>query len=190
MLIEQVDETRLIILLSAKDLEDLGLTFAELDWQEAKCRAMMEALLQKAFEKTGFSAEGKRMLIEAAPGADGCVIVVTLMPQKETRKRYKRKEQPEVLLYEFETAEALLAAAARFSAQKDVPQEGKLVEIEGRYYLALFALNPLTRAARALLAEYAKPVGRGAAATAHMLEYGRLIAQGAVFDQINTAEGA
>lgn len=190
MLIEQVDETRLIILLSAKDLEDLGLTFSELNWQEAKCRSLMETLLQKAFEETGFSAEGKRMLIEAAPGADGCVIVVTLIPQKETRKRYKRKEQPEVLLYEFESAEALLSAAARFSSRKDIPQEGKLVEIDGRYYLALLALNPLTRIARALLSEYARPAGRGVAATAHMLEYGRLIAQGAVFDQINTAEGA
>ena len=190
MLIEQVDETRLMILLSAKDLEDLGLTFAELDWQEDKCRTMMETLLQKAFEETGFSAEGKRMLIEAAPGADGCVIVVTLLPRKDTRKRYKRKEQPEMLLYEFENAEALLAAAHRLAGREDVPQEGKLLEKEGRYYLALFTVKPLTRAARALLNEYARPAGRGTAAAAHLLEYGRLLAEGAVFQRISTAEGA
>lgn len=188
-MIEQVDETRLMILLSAEDLEDLGLTFAELDWQEDKCRAMMEALLQKAFEETGFSAEGKRMLIEAAPGADGCVIVVTLLPQKDARKRYKRKEQPDMLVYEFENAEALLAAAPRLSAREDVPQEGTLLEKEGRYYITLRTARPLSRAARALLAEYAHPSGRGTAAAARLQEYGRLLAQGEIFHLISTAEG-
>ena len=63
MIIERVDETRLMIVLAREDMMKYDLSFSTLDWRDFHSRKVIKQLLGLAREKTGFITQGKRMMI-------------------------------------------------------------------------------------------------------------------------------
>ena len=93
MILELVDESRLLIILSPEDMEDYQLTFDSLDWQNGHSRSVIKEFLRMACRQKGFCPGDSRLLIEAVPDEEGCVLLVTMLPEeKAKRKVYRIKE--------------------------------------------------------------------------------------------------
>ena len=111
MILELVDESRLLIILSPEDMEDYQLTFDSLDWQNGHSRSVIKEFLRMACRQKGFCPGDSRLLIEAVPDEEGCVLLVTMLPEeKAKRKVYRIKEnQPSLtpFLFRFDQAENL-----------------------------------------------------------------------------------
>ena len=54
MILELVDESRLLIILSPEDMEDYQLTFDSLDWQNGHSRSVIKEFLRMACRQKGF----------------------------------------------------------------------------------------------------------------------------------------
>lgn len=177
---------RLMIVLAREDMVKYNLSFSELDWCDHHSRDAIKKLLTLAQEQTGFCTKGRRMLIEAAPGGEGCLILVTLLRAGDKRKVYRVKQPCGIFVFEFEEAEALLCALERLFASGRYPERAQLVLFQDRYRLVLHALGGLSSPAQALLSEYGKPVGKGKPAQAAAIEHGQLLAEGNVIRQIGS----
>ena len=105
MILELVDESRLLIILSPEDMEDYQLTFDSLDWQNGHSRSVIKEFLRMACRQKGFCPGDSRLLIEAVPDEEGCVLLVTMLPEeKAKRKVYRIKEnQPSLTPFLFDS---------------------------------------------------------------------------------------
>lgn len=186
MIIERVDETRLMIVLAREDMIEYDLSFSTLDWRDFHSRKVIKQLLALAREKTGFITQGKRMMIEAAPGGDGCLILVTLLHSGRSKGRnvYKIKQSCGVLVYEFSTAEDLMCAMERLYRLRRYPESASLLLQGEKYRLVLSVRGGLPPPAEALLSEYGKLIGKTRAAAAAALEHGQLLSQGNLIHEI------
>ena len=87
MILELVDESRLLIILSPEDMEDYQLTFDSLDWQNGHSRSVIKEFLRMACRQKGFCPGDSRLLIEAVPDEEGCVLLVTMLPEEKAKRR-------------------------------------------------------------------------------------------------------
>ena len=186
MIIERVDEMRLMIVLAREDMMKYDLSFSTLDWRDFHSRKVIKQLLGLAREKTGFITQGKRMMIEAAPGGDGCLILVTLLHSGRSKRRnvYKIKRPSSVFVYEFSAAEDLMCVMERLYRLPRYPESASLLLLKGKYRLVLSVQGDLSPAAESLLSEYGKFIGKTRAAAASTLEHGKLLSQGKLISEI------
>ena len=94
MILDKIDEKRLLIALSSEDMDFLDITFNQLDWKNDYSREIIKNLLAKAESEIGFSSSNKKLLIEAIPQSNGCFVIITLLSNKinKSRKIYKIKK--------------------------------------------------------------------------------------------------
>lgn len=186
MILELVDESRLLIILSPEDMADYQLTFDSLDWRDEHSRSVIKEFLRTACRQKGFCPGDSRLLIEAVPDEEGCVLLVTMLPEETPkRKIYRIKENHPVLtpfLFQFDQAENLLAAVDRVYRQfyhaKKVTCESRLYLLNRRYYLIMYGGRKLPCPVEILLTEYGSYLGKGRQAAAQVLEHGKLLAGG------------
>ncbi len=186
MIIERVDETRLMIVLAREDMVEYDLSFSKLDWCDFHSRKVIKQLLALAKEKTGFTTQGKRMMIEAAPGGDGCLILVTLLHSGRSKGRnvYRIKQPCAVFVYEFACAEDLLCAMERLSRLRRHPESATLLLFKEKYRLILSVRGGLSSPVETLLSEYGRLAGKSRAVAAATLEHGKLLSQGDVIGEM------
>ena len=67
MILDKIDEKRLLIALSSEDMDFLDITFNQLDWKNDYSREIIKNLLARAESEIGFSSSNKKLLIEAIP---------------------------------------------------------------------------------------------------------------------------
>ena len=163
MILELVDESRLLIILSPEDMEDYQLTFDSLDWQNGHSRSVIKEFLRIACRQKGFCPGDSRLLIEAVPDEEGCVLLVTMLPEeKAKRKVYRIKEnQPSLTPFLFPQKAAC---------------SSRLYLLNRAYYLIMYGGKRLPCPVEILLTEYGSYVGKGQQAAAQVLEHGKLLA--------------
>lgn len=184
MILELVDESRLLIILSPEDMEDYQLTFDSLDWQNGHSRSVIKEFLRMACRQKGFCPGDSRLLIEAVPDEEGCVLLVTMLPAEKAKRRvYRIKENHPILtpfLFRFDQAENLLAAVDRVYRQFYLPKKAscgsRLYLLNRAYYLIIYGGKKLPCPVEILLTEYGSYIGKGQQAAAQILEHGKLLA--------------
>ena len=161
MILELVDESRLLIILSPEDMEDYQLTFDSLDWQNGHSRSVIKEFLRMACRQKGFCPGDSRLLIEAVPDEEGCVLLVTMLPEEKAKRK-------------------VLAAVDRVYRQFYHPQKAacssRLYLLNRAYYLIMYGGKRLPCPVEILLTEYGSYVGKGQQAAAQVLEHGKLLA--------------
>lgn len=165
-----------MIVLAKEDMQEYGLTFEELDWHDRQSRESMKQLLRLACAQTGFCIRGHRMMIEAAPGSGGCLILVTLLDAGKERKTYRIKKPCGFYVYAFADVEDLLCAVERLYGEAQPTTGSRLVRVDRQYRLILRAPKGLSPAEQSLLGEYGQLVGRGKLAAAAAAEHGVILA--------------
>lgn len=186
MTIDKINDTRLIIALEDKDMQAFDLRFDQFLWSDSKSRHVIKELLLIAKEKTGFSANDKRLMIETLKRDNGCLILFTLLSEKskKTRKMFKIKIKNDPLIYKFPDTESLLCAIERITLSKKKIKESCVLEYKKSYYLVVAADEGLSVNESAILSEYAKLTGNSSLAVAKLKEHGRVICEKSAIETI------
>ena len=174
MTIEQLGESRVLIVLKSEDMRDFELDYGTLGFSDAHSRRILSRLLTLACTKTGMKTEGRRMLVEALPHRSGCLILLTLT-ENERKKRYRIKKKPGRICCAFDSADGLLAAAEALGGRVLPPN--RLYGMNGRFYLVING-SPVPKKTLAVLAEFCDARICSPTAAAAIEEKGRLIAGG------------
>ncbi len=129
MEIKRISSRTLSIYLDASDLDELDITYEALDILCPHTRLVLRQLLETALAQTGFDPAGGRLLIEAYPVEEGCLLLFTLA-QTEQEERV-RSAGPTLFLF---SSFDLLRQACR---QLDPTVSSALYWQKGQYILAL-----------------------------------------------------
>lgn len=120
MTIEQLDSHKMLIVLCRKDMQNFALEYNTLSFDNPHSKKILRRLLTLACNRTEAVTTDKKMIVEALPYDDGCLILVTIK-DKIKRKIYKVKKKKYTLCFSFENTENLFSFASSFKADLCVP---------------------------------------------------------------------
>ena len=188
MKIEHEEAGRVRIALSANDMSELGITFAELDYNQIETRRIVWQLLSHARSEMEFDFSDGNLMVEAFPSpGGGCIIYFTNIKLEEKAKKLKLKRSyfgPYIFV--FENAEYLIAASEQVSNNfENYILKSQLYLKDEKYYLAIYTATRLDDALRILLLEYGTQCGESA--VAFLSEHARLISSPGAIDQMGRA---
>ncbi len=167
MTIEQIDTSKVMIVLGSNDMKDFSLEYSTLSFSDPHSRKILSRLLTLACSKTGMNIENKKMLVEALPHKSGCLILLTLKPKRK-RRVYRVKKPNKSLCCIFESTDSLIDAST--AVGESLP-ENEVFYYNDKYYLVTdsnLALYPL-----ALLEEFAECYVCSRIASAKVKEAGK-----------------
>lgn len=134
-------------------------------------RMGLTRLMYKVGEECGLDHSGKSYLIEALPGKEGCLLIISVRIGK-SRRRYRIKRERRIDCCRFTSADDLLDWMARPESSR---MGYTLSEYENGYYL--LPEYPLTKAERGLLNEYGCVLQASPVAAARIREGGRTVCE-------------
>lgn len=188
--IELCGEDRLRITLNQADLEQLSISFEELDYGRMEIRRIIWELLDEANRRTGFDSSKGKLLIEAMPLLDGgCVLYFTILPREYDQKNRPKKLHLRRLggpyVYEFQGADELMSVCSRLSREyPDAIPKSTVYQMDHSYRLVIYTREDTCKTCAPLLSEYGSPAGEGSAAAAFAAEHGKMLAEGDAVSQI------
>lgn len=167
-------EDRLKVSLSPEELQELGVDYDSLDYQNPATRSILLQLLEQGRRSAGFYPRKAKLYIEVFPREDGgCVIYFTRLSTGELTAagRFLPGTAPEV--YAFADHEVLIRACAGLQERyAHRVLHSALYLLEGGYRLVVHPLDYTDNLSSSFLGEYGRYVGRGAVLTAFCREHG------------------
>lgn len=172
MTIEQIDSSKVLIVLGSKDMRDFALEYRTMSFEDPHSRKILGSILSLACTKTGISAKGRRMTVEALPHPDGCLILLTL---EDSRKRrvYKIKRRTQAVCAVFENAENLIRAASALGGGGKAP-DSSLYYYRDKYCLIFDSLY-IPHCVMNILGEFSQRIIPGSVTAARVRENGKEI---------------
>lgn len=171
MTIEQIDSSKVMILLGCEDMKDFSLEYKTLGFKDPHSRRILSRLLKLACNKTGMSVNNKRMYVEALPHKSGCLILLTLT-EKSSRRIYKIKKSDKNYCCIFDSAESLIRAS--IALKKFAVPKGEVYLDNNKYYLIIDTM-PLSLYLMSALEEFSDAYVCSKTACARIKENGREI---------------
>ncbi|MDQ5984125.1 MAG: Adapter protein MecA [Eubacteriales bacterium SKADARSKE-1] len=185
MILEKIDEKRLLIALSSKDMDLLDLTFKQLSWKNAYSRQVIKKILTRAETEIGFFVDNNQLMIEAIPQNSGCFVLVTLLSKKKLgRKIFKIKEEIKPYLFEFKSSEDLLCAIERLYNNHKIKLKNTVFEYDKTYYILINSKGYISLDLQTIITEYGNLIGKDGVTTSKIVELGNLIAKDDAIDVI------
>lgn len=169
MTIEQIDSSKVMILLGCEDMKDFSLEYDTLGFTDPHSRRILSRLLKLACTKTGMSVNNKRMYVEALPHKSGCLILLTLT-DKRSRRTYKIKKSDKSYCCVFYDVEALIKASV--ALKKLSGPGGKVYFNDNKYYLIIDNM-PLSLYYMSALGEFSRAYVCSKPACARIAENGK-----------------
>lgn len=149
-------ENKIIVELSAADMQELDIDYEQMDYASVNTRRVIWALLEKAGAELGWDIDpSRRMLIEAVPEMrGGCMFCFTLLEGEQgVALRVKSQNGPEEKrVFCFENENALLDALGAVQKHPSAHIKGRLFCENGAYRLAA---EQCSESALMLASEYA-----------------------------------
>ncbi len=158
---------RLKIELSAADLDELGITYDELDYRSEHTRNIVNDLLQRIGAEGQFGAQSKRIIEIFPRGEDGCIMYFTAVSAAVIAK----KRQMGYCVFETEDTEALYRLA------ESIEKASKAIKISLYHYNDRYRLiinEHIDKAMLPLFGEFARKCGERHAAL-FTAEHGKLL---------------
>lgn len=165
---------RLLIKLSRQDMLELNITFEQIDYRDPHTRQVMKELLHIVGAEDFFRGRHNRTLIEVFPADDGCEICFTALESSAERPKTITRPRLTPVVYEMDTADRLLDAAAALAAAGVRPIVCEAYEWGGRYRVVAVC-RPTDRVTEAVLDEYGALIGSGGLFSSITAEHGRLL---------------
>lgn len=178
MILDKIDEKRLLIALSHEDMDFLDISFKQLDWKNDYSREIIKNILARAESEIGFSSSNKKLLIEAIPQTNGCFVLITLLSNKKnnkSRKIYKIKNQSKPFTFFFKNSDSLLAFIERIYNKNFNFINSSIIEFNNSYYVILYVNGSISSNLLAIISEYGQLVGRTSIVAARVFEKGNVI---------------
>lgn len=77
-----IDHSKVKLMLDSADMQKYALDNCSLDYEDARCRQAVRAILKHVREQTGFDTTGDRVLVQVFPSRDGgCEMFVTRLSE-------------------------------------------------------------------------------------------------------------
>jgi adapter protein MecA 1/2 len=141
MNIEILSQDKLRVDLNCSDLDKYDLDYLSISTESPGTRRMLKDILLEAGEAAGFSTKNCKLLIEVMPGkTDGCVLYLTKMPIRESRRRRVREPESHnagsIYILSCGNIEDAIGAINCFAHYPDIPlRKSSLYNFQGRYLL-------------------------------------------------------
>lgn len=87
MTIDKIKSNKILITLCDEDMRDFSLDYDTLSLYDSHSRKILMRILQIACFKTDIEIKDKRMIVEALPTVDGCMLLLTV--EDKNRKKYR-----------------------------------------------------------------------------------------------------
>ena len=184
MIIERIDEKKLMIMLEEQDMNSLELTYDKVSWKNQKFKVLVAKLLALAKFKTGFSVDENKLSIETMPQGSGCVLIFTLSAEKDPRATadntalnpYETVDLKSYI-YKFDNIDDLLEACEKIQKmQKTGIRSSTIFYMNNTYFVLLYPDELiLPEAVSVLLNEYGNEVEYSKIFEANLHEFGKLI---------------
>ncbi len=138
MQISSPAENRIIVELSDKDMQELDITYDEMDYSAIETRRVIWTVLDAAGKFLGRELDpSRRMIIEAMPlGSGGCVLCFTMLETAVRAKRPMLIKQAANLICDFDSLDGLYNAVQGCGIIGECAQSS-LYESNGRYRLII-----------------------------------------------------
>lgn len=186
MIIEQIDEKRLMIMLESNDMNSLELTYEKISWKNRKFKLLVAKLLALAKFKTGFSVDDSKLSIETIPQGDGCVIIFTLFPEIDIKSSaaippdtYEKVKiiHNDPFIYKFGSIDDLLDACYRLDKiDTSTINRSCAIRLDESYYIMVYpSAEELSLSVSTLLNEYGSSVRFSRTLESYLYEFGNII---------------
>ncbi len=181
MKVEVQDDNCFVVELTEADMNELDITYENLDYANIETRRVLWTVLDEASQKLGRNINlSEKMLIEAMPSiTGGCIIFFTALPKTDTRskniKMLKRDEG--IVICEFENIENVFLCGKSLI---NFGYEGKseLYSLDGKYRLTVYPEPLDDTVIRGMINEFGEIIKENRSySLARMSEYWSLIAQ-------------
>lgn len=150
------------VLLSDRTLQQIGISFADMDSASPLTQAAIKTVLLSAEAQTGFDLSNP-LLVEAVPVEGGCLLLCT--PDHAGAPRFSRRAGIPPTVWRFRDVDALLGFARAISPlaprirQRAAFCASSLYRQGEHYLLVLYAPSLLPRSLPPILTEFAGRVG-------------------------------
>lgn len=138
MQISSPAENRIVVELSAKDMQELDITYEDMDYSAIETRRVIWTVLDAAGKVLGRELDpSRKMIIEAMPlGTGGCVLCFTLLEAAVRAKRPTLIKQAANLICDFDSLDGLYNAVQGCGTIGECTHSA-LYESGGRYRLII-----------------------------------------------------
>lgn len=153
MIIEQIDSSKVLISLCKVDMEAYKLEFNNMDLKQPHSKKILERLLSIVCDKTGLSTKNKRLVMEALPLDNGCIILVTFMDIKPKKAKYRIKKHKTTVCFAFDNTENFIKAISLLYRQNIYFRSCKAILYNKMYYI-VFEGCPVATTAKRILSEF------------------------------------
>jgi|GEM_PF-96086 len=208
MRIEAITKRKIVVELSADDLDALDITYDALDYASVETRRVIWVILDRVRESTGCDIDPSgQLLIDAMPRpAGGCILFFTIRGGCAepcvcgSPERVLRKQEQLVIAFEFDEINALLDCAAVYHRTQHNDCLASYCELysranspreKNRYRLLVCPAQEIS-AVKQFFQEYARCCGEDTFAVEHTREHWKKHAEGQILALLggNTEEPA
>lgn len=191
MTIQTEEPGRLKVSLTGADLSELHITYAQLDYDNAKTREVLRRLMGYASDETGVELTPGRLLIEVFPAPEeGCVIYFTQLEETPARSRLRLKRQPRHTLpdvYEFNNSGDMLSAIEQlYKHNPERELKSSLYLLDGKYRLIVYTEQEDTYFS-ALLKEFSDASYHSSTDEAYTREHGKRLSENNAVTEVGGA---
>ncbi len=178
MKIEVLGQEKISVALSKTDMENLDITYDELDYSNIETRRVIWTVLGKAGEDLGKSFNpDSRLLIEVLPESDGgCVLFFTFAPpmSREKRRLIMKKDANTLLFCAFDE-NAFLDALALLKNQTQTINSLEIYSFENRFFAVISTVAREFEKLTHCLKDYGNIFADNGEFLARIREYGKKI---------------
>ncbi len=188
MILDKIDEKRLLIALSDEDMDFLDITFNQLHWKNDYSREIIKNLLARAETEIGFDSNNKKLLIEAIPQTNGCFVLVTLLANKSNkvaRKTFKIKNKSKPFTFFFRDSDAIFALIERIYDKNFNITNSSIIEIKNSYYLIFQVNGPIPSNLMTIIGEYGELIGKDSIVAARIFEKGNVLIENTAIENFS-----
>ena len=139
MLLKILDQDRVKILMEEQDIEQYGLPFEKLNYDDPYSRSFIYELIQKTYDETGIDLSESRVMIEVVPGVERAyfILISRIKEKGEQRIEFDKAELPEMDQYIFVFADAMAVLQFIDWVQSTYPLECVVYYYNQKYYAVL-----------------------------------------------------
>ena len=131
-----INESKLKIMLEAKDLENWDIQIDELDYSNPYAKIIFEEILSYAKENFGFDAAGRKVLLQLYPSRDGgCELFITRLGESSECK--KENTISNQTAYSFEKISHLLSVCKLLHIDGFSKNSSAWFDNSGKWFLVL-----------------------------------------------------
>ena len=172
MKIESTSKNNIVISLSSKDLDELGITYEDMDYKNLDTRRVIYTLLQEASDKLDrdIHPSGK-MLIEAIPDPfGGCVLYFTVYQSDADKDEYIQTTSKFNLMCEFINENDLIDAS-RVIVNTFINTPSSKLYTNGDHYRIIFSCVSKHKKLKSMMCEYCNTLTENTNKIAHTKEH-------------------